>query len=124
MLKPSHKKKLVEVITSDEYESPDLMVKALVDTLDDLRSEDTGHIVVCQYDTTGGASYQGYGPYPTRAGALKAVETGRAGIPGYGKKAIVPLIHPSRVDRKLKSIDELPDVAKHHWTRIRERVGI
>lgn len=122
-LKPTHLKAVVEVLTSDEFESPELMAKAAVACLDELRSADTQHIIVCQYDATSGPFYLGYGPYPTQASALKAIEGGRAGIPGYGSKAVVPIVHPKRVDRKLVDVDTFAETHKGHWVKVREAVG-
>lgn len=122
--KPLHKRALLEIITSDDYVTPEAMVVALVETLDNLRSEDMQFVTVRQTNHADGAAYWGTGPYATFAQATKAIERSAAGPVGAGKVAIVPTFHPDRVKRSADKADVFPERHKGHWALYRERVGI
>lgn len=117
-LKPTHRKALVEILESGDYDSPEDMAKALVEKLDTLRADDITYTVVREW----GPVYFGYGPYPTRNAAQKAIEKGLAGITGMGRVAIVPLYSPKHVADKLAEVDDKGDHPRHHFTRIHERL--
>lgn len=125
MLKPTHKKALVEILESGDYDSAEDMAKALVAALDELRADDTSHIVVRELPYGDGkAAFFGYGPYRTGNEARKAVEKGRAGIPGSGRVAIVPLYSPKHVADRIAAVDDVGgDLPSSHFTRIHERVS-
>ena len=120
MLKPRHKRALVDILMSEDFDSPEDMVKAVVSTLDDLRADDTTYMVVREWSPM----FFGYGPYPTRNAAQKAIEKGLTGIPGTGKVAIVPTFSQKRVEQRIAEADDFPAVHKAHFSMVREKVGV
>ena len=128
MAKPTHVKKVAERLESGEFVDAIDAAKGVLHLAEDLKAEDLTFTVVRQYDLPDngdgpGAVYMGYGPFPTRNAAVKAIEKGGAGVPGMGKVAIVPVRHPKHWEAKIKSVDELPkDTPQNHITRINERL--
>lgn len=104
MLKPTHRKALVELLTSENFDTPEDMATALVSRLDALRSEDVTYSIVTEYAGSQ-PMYVGIGGFATKNQAMKFVEGGKVGIPGMGKKAIVPLYDRNRIQQRLDELD-------------------
>lgn len=120
-LKPTHRKALVEILTTGEYDTPDDMAKALVEKLDELRAHDTTYVVV---RNVLGSLPMAYGPYPTRASAIKAMERGTAGLADGTPSWVMPLYSPQHWAQRMAEAMEFPEVHKGHWVQVREQAGV
>lgn len=121
--KPTHVRAIAERLV-EGADTPEVLAKDLINLVDTLREDDVTYTVVCQYGENDVQQpfYLAYGPYPTRANAVKALEQGRVGISGYGKRAVVPVYTPAHILKRFDSVDAL-DHLPLGWLRVRENVS-
>lgn len=121
-IKPTHLKACAAVLESGDFANAEEAAKAVIDMIDNLRSEDINYVAVRQYSPH---HVMGYGPFPTRNAATKAAEAGRVGLAGEGLLTVVPLRSYESQMARMKALDELPThMGENHWARIKERLTL
>lgn len=89
-----------ELCGADDY------AKAIIDKLDELRTERPTFAVVTEWKGKGSA-YFGYGPYATNNQAMKAATSGKLPLLALGQAAVVAKVfHPRHAAQTLEGLDQ------------------
>lgn len=103
--KPTHVKRVAELLQDGDFETPEDMAKAVINLVDELRKNDKTYMLVSQL---GDCIYLGVGPFATHNQAVKAMERGHVPIADFGKHAIVPTRTPEHVLDAMGQLDVAP----------------
>lgn len=120
MAKPTHVKRVAELLHTGEFETPEAAAKAVLDLYDQLLDGER------TYDVThwhGKDLYITVRGFPTRLQAIKALQRGKAGVPGL-RTWISVSRGRSAWEQAVKDLDDLGDLPNHHWARMREKLGL
>lgn len=105
--RPLEVKALVPLLERD-WDSPEELAKALIETLDETRASRTTYIGVAQYgDVPGTVWYAGVGPWPGRKSAERALKGDPAASLATAL-AVVPLTSPEGLRERLERVDAPP----------------
>lgn len=100
--RPQEIKALVPLLEQD-WETPEELAKALIETLDDVRAARTTYIGVMQFGE-GPAWYAATGPWPGSRSAAKALQSDPAASLAH-RAVVVPLLSPDGLKRRIEETD-------------------
>ena len=111
-VRPLEIKALTPLLEQD-WDSPEALAEGLIRALDEVRASRTSYVWVAQFGPpkmTGRNWYMGGGPYP----GWKSAEKAAKGFPGAelaSALAVVPILTPEGVERRLREIDTPREIA-------------
>lgn len=95
----SEKKAIVAVLESGEYESPEAMASAIIQTFVEVREKRNQYALVTQWE---GNALFAFGPYPTDDAATKDFMSGTLPLTHFGKTGIARLYSPRHAKDRLE----------------------
>lgn len=117
---------LTKILVSDiEYDTPEDCVRAMIEELDQLRADRLDYVGVMQFGSPGKHMTTAIGPWPGKAGAVRALTKHPAA--GMASVLVVcPLQSPQGVEKALEGLDAKPEGKgwqngdKGFWRKVQE----
>lgn len=92
-------------LVKEDWESPESLVEALIQKLDEARASRTSYVAVMRIGSKDQGFNTGIGPYPGATSARNALEK----HPALGMATaalVVPILTPEGYEKQLKALDE------------------